>query len=200
MTDGPGLYLISPPLVDVADFLPRLNAALDAVEVACIRLDMATTDEAAIKRAADQARETAHAHDVAITLTNHYRIAKAIGLDGVHLANPRLTVREAREHLGKDAIVGAYAGASRHDGMVAAEAGADYVSFGPVAANELGDGEIADLSLFEWWAQMIETPVVAEGGLTAERAAPLAAHVDFVAPDPGVWSSAADLKPFAELG
>ena len=36
-----------------------------------------------------------------------------------------------------DAIVGAFCGTSRHDGMTAGEMGADYVSFGPVAAVSL---------------------------------------------------------------
>jgi len=185
--EGPGIYLITPPLSDAAPFLPKLAEALDAVEIACVRLRIAGEDEDTLRRAADQVREVAHERDVAITLTDHFRLVQPLGVDGVHLENPRLTVRDARKALGEDAIVGAFAGASKHDGMNAAEAGADYISFGPLVSSPLGDGEIAEPHLFVWWSEMIETPVVAEGGLSLDLARVLAPNVDFLALDHAVW-------------
>ncbi len=188
--DGPGIYLITPPIEDPAPFLPKLAEALDAVEVACVRLRMVGEDENTLRRAADQIREVAHERDVAITLTDHFRLVQALGVDGVHLENPRLTVRDARKALGEDAIVGAFAGVSKHDGMNAAEAGADYVSFGPIASSALGDGEVAEPQLLAWWSEMIQTPVVAEGGMSLELARALTPSVDFLALDQAVWDHA----------
>ncbi len=185
--EGPGLYLITPPLTKAEPFLPMLAEALDAVEIACVRLRMAGGDEDALRRAADQVREVAHQRDVAVTLTDHFRLVQPLGLDGVHLENPRLTVRDARKALGEDAIVGSFAGTSKHDGMTAAEAGADYVSFGPMTPSALGDGEVADPHLFVWWSEMIQTPVIAEGGVSIEMARALAADVDFLALDQVIW-------------
>lgn len=185
--DGPGLYLVTPPLASADGAADRLAAALDAAPAAALRLRFATEDEDAIRRIADAAREVAHARDVAVAITDHFRLAQQLGLDGVHLADPRLRVTAARKALGPDMIVGAYAGASRHDGMNAAEAGADYVAFGPVTANGLGGGEAAGDDLFAWWAEMIETPAVAEGGLTLDDVRRLAEWVDFVAVDAVVW-------------
>ena len=88
----------------------------------------------------------------------------------MHLSDGARQVRAVRKALGADAIVGAFAHASRHDGLTAGEIGADYVSFGPVGATGLGDGSTAPLDLFEWWSEMIEVPVVAEGGLTPDLA------------------------------
>ena len=110
-----------------------------------------------------------------LVVADHFRLAPRLGLDGVHLTDGARQVRAARKALGADAIVGAFARASRHDGMTAAEIGADYVSFGPVGATGLGDGSVAPLDLFAWWSEMIEVPVVAEGGLTPALAADLAA-------------------------
>lgn len=186
-TDGPGIYLITPPLTDAAPFLPKLAEALDAVEIACVRLRMAGEDEDALRRAADQVREVAHQRDVAVTLTDHFRLVPHLGVDGVHLDNPRLTVRDARKKLGEDAIVGAFAGTSKHNGMVAAEAGADYIAFGPLVHSALGDGDVAQPHLFVWWSEMIQTPVVAEGGLTLDLARALAPSVDFLALDQAIW-------------
>lgn len=188
--DEPRIYLVTPPLSDGGEFAPMLDAALTAARVACVRFRVADDDEALIRRVADPLREICHRHDVALVATDHFRLVRPLGLDGVHLANPRLNVREARKALGDDAIVGAFAGASRHQGMTLAEAGADYVSFGPVAASDLGDGQIAEPALFEWWSEMITTPVVAEGGVTLELAAALAGTADFIAADSAVWDHA----------
>ena len=96
-------------------------------------------------------------------------------------------MRTARKALGADAIVGSFCGTSRHDGLTAGELGADYVSFGPVGQTVLDDGRQAEPELFEWWSEMIEVPVVAEGGLDAALVTRLAPHADFLAVGDEVW-------------
>lgn len=185
--EGARLYLLTPPLSGPSTFTEALKAALDAAPVACVRIRLGTTDEDSIRRAADQMREVCHAYDVALVITDHFRLVRPLGLDGVHLENPRLTIRDVRKDLGEDAIIGAYAGASRHQGMVMAEAGADYVALGPVAETTLGDGTIADGEMFEWWADVIETPSVAEGSMTLALAEALSPHADFIAVGSAIW-------------
>lgn len=185
----PKLYLIAPPAFDVPDFPDRLARLLDGFEVACVRLSLATRSEEAVARAADALRAVCHARDVPLVVSEHFLLAQPLGLDGVHLAGVG-QVRAARKALGPDAVVGVHARASRHDGLSAGEMGADYVSFGPVAASALGDGSVAPRELFEWWSEMIETPVVAEGGLTPGLLRDLAQIVDFVALGDEIWSHA----------
>jgi thiamine-phosphate pyrophosphorylase len=182
------LYLVTPPIVTLDEFAPLLAQLLDSVEIACVRLALATGSEDELARAADQLRAEAHARDVPLVIADHFRLAKRLGLDGVHLGDGPRHVRAAREALGAEAIVGAHARASRHDGMTAAEIGADYVSFGPVTATALGDGVVAPLDLFEWWSEMIEVPVVAEGGIDLTRAREIAAFADFLALGDEIWS------------
>lgn len=188
MTQSPQIYLITPGQFDLSDFPARLAGLLDRGLVACVRLDLPGADEDTLRRSADALREICHAREVPLVLADHFRLAGAVGLDGVHLRGLR-DIRAAREELGKDGIVGAYCEASRHDGMTAGDAGADYVSFGPATASALGSGDIAEPDLFQWWAQMIEVPVVAEGGLTDEALRTLAPFADFVALGPEVWSA-----------
>ena len=95
----------------------------------------------------------------------------------------------ARKELGDDAIVGSYCGPSKHDGMAAGEAGADYVSFGPVQASALGYGSHAEQELFQWWSEVIEVPVVAEEALDAEMIRALAPFTDFFGVGDEIWSS-----------
>lgn len=160
--DRPQLYLITPPDLSLATFPDQLAAALDAVPVACLRLRLGTEDADTLARAADAIRLVAHERDVSFVVEKHLGLAERLGLDGVHLTDGSRGVRAAREALGPDGIVGAYCGVSRHDGMTAGEAGADYISFGPVADSGLG-AEVAPQDLFAWWSEMIELPVVAEG-------------------------------------
>jgi len=188
-TERPQLYLVTPPVFSLDAFPDRLAAVLDAVEIACLRLSLAARDEDDITRAADALRDIAHARDVAIVLDNHAILADRLGLDGVHLTDPRRSIRKLRAEMGNDAIIGAFCGTSRHDGITAAEAGADYVSFGPVGETPLGDGSRAPREIFEWWSEMIEVPIVAEGALTPELVAEFAPITDFFAIGPEIWGA-----------
>lgn len=197
-TETPQIYLITPPALELSEFPERLARVLDGAEIACIRLALASRDEDRIARAADACREIAHARDVAIVIADHLVLAERLGLDGVHVTGPG-PVRAARKALGPDAIVGAFCRASRHDGITAGEAGADYVSFGPLGETALGDGSAAPLELFEWWSEMIEVPVVAEGALTPERVARVAPHTDFFGIGEEIWSAEDPLAALADL-
>ena len=199
--DRPQICLITPASLDPETFPDRLSAVLDAVPVACLRLALATRDEDALARAADALRAPAHARDVAVVIETHQLLAQRLGLDGVHLPDGARSVRAARKLLGPDAIVGAFCGASRHDGLTAGEAGADYIAFGPVSGG-LGDGSTAPDDLFAWWSEMIELPVSAEGGLTDERVRALAPVADFLAFGEEIWrheDAAAELRRLSAL-
>jgi thiamine-phosphate pyrophosphorylase len=186
--DRPQLYLITPPVFEPEDFAPVLARVLDAAPFACLRLAMAGSDEDRIARAADQLREIAHPRDIPLVIERHVVLAERLGLDGVHLPERTPGIRKLRDRLGRDAIIGASCGASRHDGMNAAEAGADYVAFGPVGDSPLGAGARAGRDLFAWWSEMIEVPVVAEGALTPDLVAALAPVADFVALGDEIWA------------
>lgn len=187
--EQPQIYLITPSIFDLTQFPDVLASILDETPVACVRLDMASRDEDEIARAADTLREVAHARDVALVINDHVVLAERLGLDGVHLSDAARSVREARNDLGPDAIVGSFCGIHRHDGMTAGEAGADYISFGPVGATALGDGTVVDPELFEWWSEIVEIPVVAEGGLTRDRITALTPYTDFFGIGDEIWQS-----------
>lgn len=187
--EQPQIYLIAPPVFDMARFPDTLAAVLDAVPAACLRLAPASRDEDEVARAADALRDVAHARDVALVIESHLLLVERLGLDGVHLPDGARNLRKARKALGNDAIVGTFCGASRHDGVTAGEAGADYVAFGPVGATPLGDGTRAEEDLFAWWSEMIEIPVVAEGALTPDIVARLAPVTDFLAIGEEIWQA-----------
>lgn len=196
--NAPQLYLIMPVGASASTVGPLLSEMLDRFPVACIRIPGAG-DEEALGRIADLTREIAHARDVAVVIENHIQLAIQHGLDGVHLTDGARTVRYARKELGADAIIGAFCGDSKHDGMNAGEGGADYVSFGPCGESSLGHGDVVELDLFQWWSATVEVPVIAEGALTAALIAQLTPITDFIALGPELWSTADPVATLAEL-
>ncbi|MEP4980736.1 thiamine phosphate synthase [Ascidiaceihabitans sp.] len=197
--EQPQLYLITPSEVDLSAFPDQLAAMLDAHPIACVRMALATQDESHLSKAADALREVTHARDVALVVSDHLAMVDRLGLDGVHLSDGAHQMRYARKELGSDAIIGAHSGTSRHDGMNAGEAGADYICFGPVRENTLGDGSFAQTDLFKWWSEVIEVPVVAEGLLDTNIIRTLAPYTDFFGVGDEVWSTDDPVKAMADL-
>lgn len=195
--DRPQITLITPATFELDVFPDQLARVMDAVDIACLRLSLASVDADFIARAADACRVVAHARDVAIVIENHVKLVEPHGLDGVHLSDGARQVRALRKDLGADAIIGAYCAGSRHDGMAAAEAGADYVAFGPAGPSPLGRAEPVEFDTIEWWSQVIETPCITEGALTADLIARFGPVTDFFGIGPEIWGAedaAAGLK------
>jgi thiamine-phosphate pyrophosphorylase len=198
-TDTPQIYLVTPTAFIPEEFGPVLARLLDSTEIACLRLALADPDADAVARAADACREIAHARDVPLVIERHAGLVERLGLDGVHLTDAARSVRATRKALGADAIIGAACGTSRHDGMAAGEAGADYISFGPVGDMGLGEETRAERDLFAWWSEVIELPVVAEGGLDRDLIESFAPVTDFFAIGPEIWRAEDPVAALAAL-
>ena len=187
--DRPQIYLVTPAEFDSDAFADRLARVLDATDIACLRLALASHSEDRLIRAADALRGVAHARDVPLVIERHAGLVTRLGLDGVHLTDGPRSLRKARAEIGADAILGAFCGASRHDGITAGEAGADYIAFGPIGGPIGGPDPKAGEDLFAWWSEMIEIPVVAEGGLTPALIETLAPVTDFFALGEEIWTA-----------
>lgn len=185
----PQLYLITPPEIDLSTFTSLLQGVLDVRTIACIRFAPSSQDETLVIKTADALREIAHARDISLVIERHVQLVERLGLDGVHLTDGGRGLRKIRDDLGDDPIIGAHCGTSRHDGLSAGEAGADYIAFGPVRATVMGDGSVVEQELFEWWSEVIEIPVVAEGNLSVADVERLAPFTDFFAVGAEIWGS-----------
>jgi len=78
-------------------------------------------------------------------------------------------------------IAGAGGLRSRHDAMVAAEAGADYVMFGEPDAAGHSPSRDAVIERVAWWAEVFEIPCVGYATALDDIDALVAAGADFVA-------------------
>jgi thiamine-phosphate pyrophosphorylase len=123
--------------------------------------------------------------DVAALIAGDARLAEGLRADGVHL-RPAKDIADqygqARRRLGAGAIVGADCGVSRHDAMLLAEAGADYVAFGaPRHLNDRARARGRRDGLVAWWGEIFEVPCVALDVESVEEARALSeAGADFI--------------------
>jgi len=184
------LYLITPPTLDLDGFVPALTAALEAGDVAALQLRWKDAPAERIEAAAATIAPLTRRRGVALILNDDAALAARIGCDGVHLGQTDGSVADARRLMGKDAMIGVTCHDSRHLGMEAAEAGADYVAFGAFFPTKTKDaGFRADPEVLSVWQETMQTPCVAIGGITVETAADLArAGADFLAVSAGVWA------------
>ena len=179
------LYLVTPTLSDVTAARELLAPALGAAEIAAVLVRLPAADERTL---IDRVREIAplvQERGAALLIEERPDLVARAGADGAHVTGIA-AVQEAIGTLKPDGIVGAGGLASRHEAMVAAEAGADYVMFGePDAAGKRPSFE-AIRERVEWWAEVITIPCVAYATSLAE-VGPLAA-AEFVALGPSILS------------
>ena len=176
------IYLVveaAPPAIE------HLKAAAAAADIACcLIVPAAATPEVAtsarpIVAAAQQA-------GIAALIAENADLARTLRADGVHLGPSAQLLQAysaARQTLGREAIVGADVGVSRHVAMSLAEAGADYIAFGaPARLKDRARARERRDALVAWWAEIFEVACVAldvEAPPEAERLA--RAGADFVA-------------------
>lgn len=122
---------------------------------------------------------------VAVIVNGEARDALRHGADGVQIDATAESIADARTAMGKDRFVGAYAGASRHFAMEAAEAGADYVALDQNGASVGGE------PIVKWWAEMMEIPCVAFQAIDSEGLDILLPQKpDFIRPADTMWQNA----------
>ena len=123
------LYLITPPLAEVAGFAPSFEAALAAGDIACVFLRTQALAAREIKKIIAALAPLAQKHDTAVLIADPV-LAARVDADGVHVSGTGPELEAALTAMKPDRIVGVGAVSSRHEAMLAGESGADYVMFG----------------------------------------------------------------------
>jgi len=188
-SDACRLYVITPEVFDPLAFRDDLAAALDADDVAAVQLRLKHAPDDQWKRVIDLLRPVVQAREVAFLLNDRPDLAVAMGCDGAHVGQDDMQADAARRILG-DLTLGVTCHASRELACDAGDAGADYVAFGAFFPTATKDTiHHAEPEILAWWAEMMELPCVAIGGITAANCAPLVqAGADFLAVVGAVWS------------
>ncbi len=182
------LYLITPPVADPAAFRPLLEAALEATEIACVLLRLATSDETLVKRQVKALASPVQQAGAALLLESarDSRLAARAGADGVHVTG-LIGLDAALEDKKAERIVGVSGLKSRHDCMEAGEDEVDYLMFGEPKP----DGYVPPLEQTvercQWWAEVFQIPCVGYADRLDDVAAIVATGAEFVALGAAVW-------------
>ncbi|UJQ94039.1 thiamine phosphate synthase [Mariluticola halotolerans] len=152
------IFLIAPQNADIETFPAQLGEAIDATYVSALLLTRGKRSEEEYEELARAILPIAQDAGCAVLLDNMPALAKSIGADGVHITSGINAFREALEMLKPDMIVGAGELHSRHDAMTKAEAGADYMFFGPIEGQ--GDRDPTAREEARWWSETFEVPAV----------------------------------------
>jgi len=108
------------------------------------------------------------------------------GADGAHLTGIA-AMQEALPRLKPGRIAGVGGLSTRHDSMIAGDAGADYVLFGEPDANGRRPSIEAIAERLQWWAELFEPPCVGFAASREEAGEFAAAGADFVLVGDVIW-------------
>src|SRR5690606_18096194 len=123
-----GLYLLTPDETDTSRLLERVAAVLPHAALLQYRNKIA---DAALRRTqATALLSLSRTHGVPMIVNDGWRLAADIGADGAHVGGEDGDLRDARRHLGDQAILGASCYDSFGRARAAADAGASYIAFG----------------------------------------------------------------------
>ncbi len=186
---APRLYLVTPLVADAEVFVPALRTALSAGDVAAVLLRLPEADERTQINRAKRLAPAVQDKGAALLLGGHADLAARAGADGAHV-NGIEALNEALERLKPERIVGVGGLSSRHEAMLAAEAGADYLMFG--APDDRGERLSFDAleERVAWWAEVFEIPCVGYAASMDEVEPLVNAGADFIALGDWLWREA----------
>lgn len=184
----PRLMLFTPAVTDADAFAATLSAALAAADVAAVVLRLAPGDERALINRIKALAAVCQPRDVALLVDGHADLVARGGADGAQLAGID-AFRAALQRLKPERIAGCGGLDTRHDAMLAAEQGADYVLFGEPDAQGVRLPFAQVEERVAWWAEVFEAPCVGYAAARDEIAPLVAAGADFVALGEGAWSA-----------
>ena len=114
-------------------------------------------------------KEVCRKYNVPLIINDSIDVAKAVDADGVHLGQSDMPVRQAREILGKDKIIGVTA-KTIEQAQKAQSYGADYLGSGAIfGTTTKGNAIKMDMATLKSITASVNIPVAAIGGITSKN-------------------------------
>jgi thiamine-phosphate pyrophosphorylase len=140
-------------------------------------------------------------YNALLIINDNAELALAVEANGVHLGRDDGSIKQARQLIGKDMLIGVSCYDSLQLAIQAVQDGADYVAFGRFYPS-LNKPEAVQTSpeILKHARQQLTVPIVAIGGITAQNGAPLIeAGADMLAVIDGVFGQADITKAAREI-
>ncbi|OPX54913.1 thiamine-phosphate pyrophosphorylase [Oceanospirillum multiglobuliferum] len=122
-------------------------------------------------------------YNTPLIINDDLELALSIDADGVHLGQTDSSIKEARQRLGVDKIIGATCHDSLELAEQAVQEGTSYIAFGRFfPSNTKPNARPADLAILQQAKQRFQCPVVAIGGINQDNAQQLIENgADYIA-------------------
>ena len=189
------IYLI----VDITSSDIELRNILKNNPIGCVRISGVTELSAHEKKKIREFKELCHRNNLAVLLEDNYEFALKNEFDGVHFTKRPSEIQKVLKLKPKDFLVGVDCSYSKHQGLITAELGVDYISF-KVDCNKNND--ISDSysdNLISWWYETIEIPLVVENVKSINEIKDLSVICDFISIPPIYWSETSDFDNIVKI-
>lgn len=177
---------MTPPIANAPTFSAQLASALDAGDIAAVLLRLAASDERTLINRVKALAPSVQDKGAALLLDGAVRLVARSGADGAHLSGIA-DFTAALETLKPERIAGVGGLVSRHDAMLAAEQGADYVMFGEPDPTGKCPAFAAVEERVAWWAEVFEIACVAYAASIDSVTPLVSAGADFIAIGDVIW-------------
>lgn len=168
-----GLYALTPDQLDTDKLLRISEQALSGgVSVLQYRNKIAN---ASLRREQTKLlRQLCNQYNTLFIINDHIDLVTLADADGVHIGAEDISVLTARQHLGRDKIIGASCYNQMDLAIAAVHESADYVAFGSFFSSATKpDATAVSIDFLAKARCQISVPVVAIGGIDLQNAADL---------------------------
>jgi len=185
------VVLIAPPVGPDID--ARLQSALSGGDVASLIVPQYDADDVSFQAHAERLTQIAQAANVATVIAGEPRIASRVHADGMHLEGKAEELADAIAKYQSKMMVGCGGIKTRDEAMVLGEIEPDYVFFGKFGFDNKPEPHSRNLSLGQWWSEMMEIPCIVLAGNEVASVVDVAnTGADFVALSAAVFAEGSD--------
>jgi thiamine-phosphate pyrophosphorylase len=178
------LYLVTGLVAEPEAVTSALAEALVGIDIAAVLLRLAPADDRTLATRVKAIAPIVQHRHAALVLDGHPGLVARTGADGAHLTGIE-ALTESLPSLKPKHIAGAGGLLTRHDAMLVAEVGADYIMFGEPGPQR---SFATVLERITWWAEVFEPPCVGFAENLEEVGALATAGADFVAVGDFIWN------------
>ncbi|MFT6105823.1 MAG: thiamine-phosphate pyrophosphorylase [Rickettsiales bacterium] len=183
------IYLISPPQIDLENFLINLDLALKTKKISVFQLRIKGYSNEDLLKIAKKSKDICRKNSVPFIINDRFDLALEIGADGVHLGSDDGNIAQIRKDSPENFIIGTSCYDSKHLAAEAVEAGADYVSFGTFFASKTKNSKGSPTpEILDWCDEILPVQSVAIGGIDDQNFSQLS-KADFIAVISFIWSN-----------
>lgn len=187
------IVLIAPAGITAERFATRLRQAISGGDVASLMLPINGLDDASFQHFCEHVVPIAQEAGVAAIIEGNTRIAGRVGADGIHLESGVKDISENIERLQARMTVGVGGAKTRDDALDLGELRPDYIFFGRFGYDTRPEPHQRNLTLGQWWADVIEIPCIVMAGSDLSSVVDVArTGAEFVALSSAVFADDAD--------